>query len=184
VLSYLRPWVDCYKVDLKSMSPQNYRKLGGKLDHVLDTIRWLVELGFWVEVVTLVVPGFNDSDDELREAARFLAGVSPDIPWHVTAFHKDYKMTDPENTSAATLLRAAAIGREEGLRFVYAGNLPGFVDHWEDTRCPTCDATLIERYGFRIERNVLGPDGRCPACGTTVPGVWDERASSRADAST
>ncbi|MFQ5895378.1 MAG: radical SAM protein, partial [Nitrospinota bacterium] len=95
VLEYLRPWVDGYKIDLKAMSQRGYRRLGGVLDRVLETIKMTVEMGFWVEVVTLVVPGFNDSPDELREAARFLVSVSRDVPWHVTAFHKDYKMTDP-----------------------------------------------------------------------------------------
>jgi pyruvate formate lyase activating enzyme len=173
VLRYLRPWVDCYKVDLKSMSDKNYRELGGKLQNVIDTIRLLVELDFWVEIVTLIVPGFNDSDEELREAARFLASLSPDIPWHVTAFHKDYKLTDPDNTSAVKLLRAAEIGREEGLRYVYAGNLPGMVGEWEHTRCSNCGATLIERCGFRVVAYRLTDDGRCPECAAPIPGVWE-----------
>jgi len=172
-LRYLRPWVDCYKVDLKSMSDRSYRELGGKLQNVLDTIRLLVELDFWVEIVTLIVPGFNDSDEELREAARFLAALSPDIPWHVTAFHKDYKMTDPDNTSALTLMRAAEIGRSEGLRFVYAGNLPGMVGDWEHTRCPTCATALIERSSFRVLAYRLTAEGRCPECATAIPGVWE-----------
>src|SRR5690606_20924514 len=110
--------------DLKSFQDRNYRKLGCVLQNVLDSIVRLKEMGFWVEIVTLVVPGFNDGDDELHEMARFLAGVSPDLPWHVTAFHPDYKMTDPPRTSADTLLRAYDIGREAGLHFVYAGNVP------------------------------------------------------------
>ena len=179
VLRYLRPWVDCYKVDLKSMSEKSYRVLGGKLQNELDTVRLLVEMDFWLEIVTLIVPGFNDSDEELREAARFLAGLSPDIPWHVTAFHQDYKMTDPENTSAATLLRAAAIGREEGLRFVYAGNLPGMVGEWEDTRCPHCGTTLIERSGFQVRAYRLTADGRCQACTAAIPGVWESATVAR-----
>ena len=92
---------------------------------MLWTIRALHEQRFWLEIVTLVIPGFNDSDEELHDIARFLVSISPDIPWHVTAFHQDYKMTDPDNTDARTLLRAAEIGVAEGLRFVYAGNLPG-----------------------------------------------------------
>jgi pyruvate formate lyase activating enzyme len=179
VLRYLRPWLDCYKVDLKSMSEKNYRALGGKLQNVLDTIRLLVELDFWVEIVTLIVPGFNDSAEELREAARFLASLSPDIPWHVTAFHRDYKMTDPEDTSAVALLRAADIGRQEGLRFVYAGNLPGMVGEWEDTRCPKCEAALIERSGFRVRAYRLTADGRCPECATPIPGIWEEATVPR-----
>ena len=183
-LEYLRPWLDCYKVDLKSMNPKNYRVLGGKLEHVLETIRMTWEMGFWVEVVTLVVPGFNDSNEELRDAARFIASVSPDIPWHVTAFPKDYKMTDPENTDARTLMRAAAIGREEGLRYVYAGNLPGMVGDFENTRCPRCQRLLIGRYGYRILAYELTPEGACPGCGERIPGVWwqGERPRQVADA--
>ena len=115
----------------------------------------LYEMGFWLEIVTLVIPGFNDSNDELTRLAEFLAGVSPDIPWHVTAFHKDYKMTDPENTSAETLMRAAEIGKKAGLRYVYAGNLPGMVGDWENTRCPNCQTLLIERYGYLITATSL-----------------------------
>jgi len=170
-LDYLRPWVSLYKVDLKSFRDRPYRDLGGTLERVLWTIRALHEQGFWVEVVTLLVPGFNDSDEELRDIARFLAGVSPDIPWHVTAFHQDYRMTDPANTSAAGLLRAAEIGVREGLHFVYAGNLPGSVRNWENTYCPGCRSRLVERVGFRIRENRIR-DGRCPDCKGPVPGVW------------
>ncbi len=172
VLEYIRPYVRLYKVDLKSFRQKNYRELGGRLETVLDTIRMLREKQFWVEIVTLVVPGFNDSDEELTDVARFLASVSPDIPWHVTAFHKDYKMTDPEDTPAATLLRAAGIGRREGLRYVYAGNLPGRVGDLENTRCPGCGALLIERVGYRILSYRLDRAGACPGCALPIPGLW------------
>ncbi len=172
VLEYLRPAVDAYKVDLKSMEDRSYRRLGGVLQVVLDTIPMLVEMGFWVEVVTLLIPGFNDSEDEIRRAASYLAGVSPDIPWHVTAFHKDYRMTEPDDTTADLLIRSAAIGREVGLRFVYAGNLPGRVGDLENTRCPTCEMTLIARSGYRILDNRISPRGTCPGCDTTIPGLW------------
>jgi pyruvate formate lyase activating enzyme len=171
VLDYIRPYVRLYKVDLKSFRDRRYRELGGTLDRVLWTIRALHEQGFWLEVVTLVVPGFNDSDEELRDIARFLVSVSPDIPWHVTAFHQDYKMTDPDATDARTLVRAAEIGTSEGLRFVYAGNLPGRLGHWENTYCPGCRSLLVERVGFRVLQNRL-PDGRCPDCRREIPGVW------------
>lgn len=171
VLEYIRPWVRLYKVDLKSFQDRRYRELGGTLERVLWTIGALHARGFWVEVVTLVVPGFNDSDAELREIARFLASVSADIPWHVTAFHPDYKMTGPDRTTVSTLLRAAGIGREAGLRFVYAGNLPGHVGSWENTECPACHAVLIERVGFRVTKNRLD-GGSCPDCGRRIPGVW------------
>src|SRR5438552_896545 len=150
VLEYLRPWVDLYKVDLKSFDDRHYRELGGRIGPILDTIRRLHDMGFWLEIVTLIIPGFNDSDDELRRLAEFLARVSPDIPWHVTAFHQDYKMTDPENTPPETLLRAAEIGAQAGLRYIYAGNLPGHVGGFEHTRCPNCRQVLIERYGYLI----------------------------------
>ncbi|HKP87635.1 MAG TPA: AmmeMemoRadiSam system radical SAM enzyme [Blastocatellia bacterium] len=172
VLDYIRPWVDLYKVDLKGFDDRNYRKLGGVLENVLDTIRMVHERGFWLEVVTLVIPGFNDSDDELRRAADFIAGVSPLIPWHVTAFHKDYKMTGPDNTPVETLIRAAEIGYAAGLKFVYAGNMPGCVGKYENTFCPDCKATLIERYGFRILKNRIR-GGACPDCGAEVPGRWE-----------
>ena len=110
--------------------------------------------------------------EELKQAAKFLASVSPDIPWHVTAFHKDYRMQDPENTPARALIRAAEIGYDSGLRYVYAGNLPGQVGPYEDTRCPHCGNTLVERFGFRVLKNLMGADGRCPICSRKMPGVW------------
>jgi pyruvate formate lyase activating enzyme len=172
VLDYLRPYLAGMKVDLKSMQQRNYRQLGGVLQHVLDTIRRAHDMGLWVEVVTLVIPGFNDSNDELWEAARFLTSVSADIPWHVTAFHPDYKMTDPDPTPARTLVRAAEIGREAGLHFVYAGNLPGQVGEYETTYCPNCSTPLIRRSGYSIDEDILTPQGTCPQCHTLIPGVW------------
>jgi pyruvate formate lyase activating enzyme len=174
VLKYIRPWIDLYKVDLKSFDDRHYRQLGGRIQPILDTIRALHEMGFWLEIVTLVIPGFNDSEDELKRAAEFLAGVSPDIPWHLTAFHKDYKMTDPGNTTPETLIRASEIGRNVGLRYVYAGNLPGRVGDLENTRCHNCKALLIERYGYLITGYHLTANGCCPKCGTNIPGRWAE----------
>jgi pyruvate formate lyase activating enzyme len=172
-LDYLRPWVDLYKVDLKGFDDKRYRKLGGVLGTVLESIRGLHAKGFWLEIVTLLIPGFNDSDDEIRDIARFLVSVSPEIPWHVTAFHRDYKMTDREDTPARTLLRAAEIGRGEGLHYVYAGNLPGRVREFENTYCPACRTLLIERAGYTILEDRLTPTrGRCPACSRRIPGVW------------
>lgn len=172
VLKYIRPWIDLYKVDLKSFDDRHYRQLGGRIQPILDTIRALHEMGFWLEIVTLVIPGFNDSEDELKRAAEFLAGVSPDIPWHLTAFHKDYKMTDPANTTPEMLMRGAEIGRTAGLRYVYAGNLPGRVGDLENTRCHNCKALLIERYGYLITGYHLTPNGCCPKCGIAIPGRW------------
>lgn len=172
VLDYLRPLTDCYKIDLKSMSDRAYRQLGGVVGNILDTVRMVHERGFWEEIVTLVVPGFNDSEKELRSAAEFIASVSTDIPWHVTAFHQDYKMQENANTTAEQLVRACVWGREAGLKFVYAGNMPGRVGRWENTYCPACDELLVERRGYRIREMRLGADGLCPACGETIPGVW------------
>ena len=172
VLEYLRPWVDLYKVDLKSFSDRHYRELGGRLAPILDTIRRLHALDFWVEIVTLLIPGFNDSRDEVERLTAFIASVSPDIPWHVTAFHGDYKMTDPANTTAEMLLAAADIGHANGLRHVYAGNLPGQVGALEDTHCADCGELLIARYGYLVKTYRVTADGRCPACTAPVPGRW------------
>jgi pyruvate formate lyase activating enzyme len=172
VLEYIRPWVDLYKVDLKSFDDRRYHELGGRLGPVLDSIGRIHKLGFWLEVVTLVVPGFNDSDAELKAIAGFLAAISPDIPWHITAFHQDYKMPGPDNTPPETLVRAAGIGRAAGLRYVYAGNLPGETAGLENTRCPGCGGLLIERRGFRVAGNRIPAGGQCPDCGMAIPGVW------------
>jgi len=179
VLEYLRPWVDLYKVDLKSFDDRHYRQLGGRLQPILDTIRRLHAMGFWVEIVTLLIPGFNDSCDELTRLTEFLASVSADIPWHVTAFHQDYKMTDPDNTTPEMLLSAAEIGRRAGLRYVYAGNLPGEVADLEDTHCASCGEVLIERYGYYIRRYHITSDGHCPSCARGVPGRWGTRFSGQ-----
>jgi pyruvate formate lyase activating enzyme len=175
VLEYLRPWVDLYKVDLKSFDDRHYRQLGGRLQPILDTIRRLHAMEFWVEIVTLLIPGFNDSRDELERLTAFVASVSPDIPWHVTAFHSDYKMADTPNTTAEMLLHAAAIGRASGLRYVYAGNLPGSVDDLEDTHCGSCGDILVARYGYHIRDYRITADGRCPSCAASVPGRWSNR---------
>lgn len=172
VLEYLRPYVAGYKIDLKTMSDKNYRQLGAVRDRVLDGIKTAHEMGFWVEVVTLVVPGFNDSNQELWDAARFLVSVSPDIPWHVTAFHADYQMTDHDNTDARTLVRAAEIGQEAGLRYVYAGNLPGMTAAYENTLCYNCGELLVGRYGYHIRTNKLAGTGCCPKCQTAIAGIW------------
>ncbi len=176
VLRHLRPHAEIYKIDLKGFDDKKYRQLGGKLKNVLDTIQMVKEMGFWTEIVTLVVPGFNDSERELRSIARFIAGVSPEIPWHVTAFHPDYKMDEDAGytyrTPADTLIRACEIGKEEGLWFVYAGNLPGQVGNWEHTFCPFCGVALIKRYGFMVVLNAMEGD-KCYNCKKQIPGVWE-----------
>jgi pyruvate formate lyase activating enzyme len=183
VLEYLRPWLDLYKVDLKSFDDRHYRQLGGRLQPILDTIRNLHQMGLWLEIVTLLIPGFNDSDSELHGLTEFLAGVSPDIPWHVTAFHADYKMTDSRDTRPDDLLRAVEIGRQAGLRYIYAGNLPGRVGDLEDTVCPRCNTTLIERFGYQVRSYRVTPEGKCPDCAESIPGRWamhfDRQLSAR-----
>ena len=174
VLEYLRPHIDLYKVDLKTFNDRRYRELGGRIEPILDTIRRLHAMGVWVEIVTLLIPGFNDGEDELTRLTEFVASVSPDIPWHVTAFHADYRMTDPANTTPEMLVKAARLGHRAGLRFVYAGNLPGRVGEYEDTRCPTCRRTLVARYGYFVKEYTLTRDGRCPDCRTALPGRWDQ----------
>jgi pyruvate formate lyase activating enzyme len=172
-LDLLQPWIVAYKIDLKGFDDRRYRTLGGTLEGVLKGIRMVHARGLWLEIVTLVVPGFNDSDAELRDLAQFIASVSRDIPWHVTAFHPDFRLTDPAATSARQLLRAAEIGVEAGLHFVYAGNLPGSVGDWETTFCPGCRARLVERRGFHVRGNRITAAGRCPECQTSIPGLWN-----------
>lgn len=171
-LDLLAPFLDAFKIDLKAFSDASYRSLGGTLEHVIDTIREIHRRGVWLEVVTLLVPGFNDSEAELRALTRFLVSVSPEIPWHVTAFHPDYRMTDPRRTEVGDLIRAAEIGAGAGLQFVYAGNLPGRVGRWEDTRCPGCSETLVSRRGYQVDGCRVTPAGQCPRCQRRIPGWW------------
>jgi len=181
VLDYIRPYVSLYKVDLKSFRDRHYRELGGTLERVLDTVRRLPALGIWLEIVTLVIPGFNDSDEELTDIARFLVSVSPDIPWHVTAFHPDYKMTDGyRQTQVDDLMKVVEFGKAAGLKYMYPGNLPGQVGEWENTRCHHCNATVIERWGFLVRRNRVKDGGTCPDCGKKLPGIWG-KASGHGD---
>ena len=179
VLAYLRPHLDGMKIDLKAMRERTYSTLGGVLQHTLDTIQAAREAGLWVEVVTLLIPGLNDDSAELWDAARFLTGVSPDIPWHVTAYHPDYQYDAARPTNAADLTRAAEIGQEAGLRYVYAGNLPGMVKELEDTLCPKCRRPVVRRRGYTILEYRLGEDGKCPDCGEKIAGIWHEPGDAR-----
>ena len=171
-LDFLKPWLRAYKIDLKSFNDRRYRSLGGTLENVCHGIRMVHERGIWLEVVTLLITGFNDDEAELRDMAQFLASVSRDIPWHITAFHPDYKMMDVPQTKARQLVRVAEIGVEAGLRFVYCGNAPGRVGDWENTRCPDCRATLIERLGYAVTDYRLTRAGQCPDCQADIPGLW------------
>ena len=171
-LDHITPYLDCYKVDLKSFQDKYYHQLGGQLKHVLWTIKELHARGIWLELVSLLIPNFNDSDDELKQMAEFIASISIDIPWHVTAFHEDYKMHGMGSTPASTLLRASKIGQAAGLRYVYAGNIAGAVDDFENTRCPQCKKIAVERVGYRIDQvNIKA--GLCVGCGEKIPGIWE-----------
>ena len=180
VLDFIRPHVSAYKVDLKTFDDKHYRQLGGVMENVTATISMLKERGFWVEIVTLVVPGFSDNADDLKRMADFLASIDPLMPWHMTAFHPDYKMTDYRRTLADDLMRIVEFGQQAGLKYMYPGNLPGQVGPWENTRCHHCGATLIRRYGFLVTENRMQADGRCPDCGDTIPGIWG-KASGHGD---
>jgi len=170
-LGQIRPYVQAYNVDLKGFDPEYYQKiLGARLEPVLEAIKLIHQLGFWLEITTLVVPTQNDDPATLRRMAEFIAGISPDIPWHLTAFHPDYKMRDLPRTSPATLRRARQIGLDVGLRYVYTGNIPG--DDGESTFCPGCTSRLIHRLGHQVLVNRL-QGNRCPDCGTAIPGVWE-----------
>ncbi len=172
VARHLAPVLDGINIDIKAFTDDFYKKVcKARLQPVLDNVRLMHELGVWVEVTTLIIPGLNDSTGELRELARFIKSVSPAVPWHVTAFYPTYKMMDRERTPAATLRKAREIGLAEGLRFVYEGNIPG--SGGENTFCPACGATLITRFGFSV-RQVNMADGRCGKCGEQIEGVWQK----------
>lgn len=158
-------------VDLKSFRDEYYRKIcGGRLQPVLDTLKLLKKLGVWVEVTTLVIPGLNDSKEELTDIAGFIKNeMSDDTPWHVSGFYPTYKMTDRPPTPPQSLIKAREIGLAVGLKYVYAGNAP--IPDGENTHCSNCKKTLVERYGFTIKNNVI-KEGRCPDCSTPVSGVW------------
>jgi len=171
-LREIAPYLHGANVDLKAFRDATYRKVMGApgFAPVLDALKLMKELGIWVEVTTLVVPTQNDSDEELRDIARFIAhDLGPDTPWHVSRFHPDYKEMALPTTPARTLHRAYEIGREEGIRYVYAGNMPG--DEGEHTCCHVCGRLLIERFGFQIVRNEVTREGTCPGCGTPVAGL-------------
>ena len=158
-------------VDLKAFTDDFYRKLvGARLKPVLDSIRRMWEMGIWLEVTTLLIPGRNDGEEELRRLAEFLVSLSPDIPWHVSRFHPTYHLLDVPPTPLASVERAIRIGKEEGLRYVYGGNIPGHSS--ESTACPSCGNTVIDRQGFSV-RGIHLEGGRCRYCGEKVAGATD-----------
>jgi pyruvate formate lyase activating enzyme len=167
--------LDAANVDLKSFDDAFYRRLcGARLAHVLEAIEAYRRAGVWLELTTLVIPGHNDSDAELRALTGWIVDtLGPGTPWHVSRFHPAFRMPDVPPTPAETLRRAAAIGREAGLQYVYIGNAPDL--RMEDTRCPGCDLVVVERRGYRA-RSRMGPGGSCPGCGRSIPGRWEAPA--------
>jgi pyruvate formate lyase activating enzyme len=168
-LEAIKPYLDAANVDLKSFRDETYKKVcKARLEPVLDSIRLMKKLGIWIEVTTLVVPGLNDGDEELGEIARFLAGIDPDIPWHLSRFHPDYRYTDAVPTPVRTLEKAADIGKKAGLRYIYIGNVWGLS---EDTHCPACGTLLIRREGFRVIENRM-KDSHCRHCLAPIAGIF------------
>jgi pyruvate formate lyase activating enzyme len=162
------PILDANNIDLKG-DDQFYRRVcGARIDPVKHNIKMMWDAGVWVEVTTLIIPGYNDSDEQLRYLAEFLAEVSADIPWHVSAFYPMYRLKDAPRTGAEVLRRGVTIGHKAGLKYVYAGNIPG---ESEDTKCPVCGEMLVERSSFRVMKTAI-VDGRCPKCRTPTGGVW------------
>ena len=166
----LAPYLDANNIDLKAFTEKFYHEIcGARLAPVLDTIRLMKELGVWVEVTTLIIPGLNDSDAELRAIADFIKSVDPQMPWHVSRFHPTFEMTDRPPTPVATLRRAREIGHDAGLLYIYEGNVPGAGG--ENTFCPVCGKMVIERFGFSITANNLS-NGTCQHCNTRLPGIF------------
>lgn len=170
-IDVIKPYLHAINVDLKSFDPKVYLKvMGGRLDGVLETIRYLHQKKIWLEITTLLVPDMNDSPEEVRQIARFIAGLSPDIPWHISRFYPQYKMDSLPPTSIKSIEEAARIGEEEGLHYIYCGNVPG--DPRESTHCASCGHLLIGRVGYQITEREIRPDGSCPSCGALCPGIW------------
>jgi len=165
----IAPYLDAINIDLKAFSDKSYKEVcKARLEPVLATIKLMKALGVWVEVTTLIIPGLNDGEEELRHIAHFVKGIGPEVPWHVTRFYPAYKYFDRPPTPVATLRQAREIGLEEGLRYVYEGNVPG--EGGENTYCYACGAILIKRSGLRLLGNRL-EDGKCPECGAKMDGV-------------
>lgn len=165
----ISPFLDAINIDLKSFSNATYKRvMGASLQPVLDAIKQYHKHGIWIELTTLIVPGMNDSDDELKQIAEFIVGVDSMIPWHISRFHPDFKMTDRSSTSIERMQTAMKIGQQAGLKYIYAGNLPG--NNYESTYCGECTSLLIDRYGFQVKKNFM-QDGKCPTCHTIIPGI-------------
>ena len=170
VLEQLAPVLTAINIDLKSWSESFYREVcGAKLAPVIKNIRKCIELGVWVEVTTLLIPGMNDSAEDLKEIASFLAELDPNIPWHVTAFFPSYKLKDVQPTPLSSINLAVKIGHDCGLNYVYAGNISS--PDGISTFCPSCGSKLLVRNHFTLSENLL-QDGTCPSCHCAIAGVW------------
>jgi len=169
-LKNIKPYLNACNVDLKSFNEKFYEEMcQGHLQPVLDSIRLMKKLNIWIEVTTLVVPGVNDSEEELRSIARFITETDPEIPWHISRFHPDFQYTDSPATPLGTLHKACSIGKEEGLHHIYVGNVWG---ESEDTLCSRCGKSLIRRQGFSLRENKVR-DSRCPSCGQPIAGIFE-----------
>jgi len=170
-LRKIHPYLDAANVDLKSFQETFYKEVcGARLKPVLETLKLMRQMGIWVEITTLVIPTLNDSEKEFEEIAQFVVSLGPEVPWHISAFYPTYKMIDLPRTSASSLHRAREIGMKAGLRYVYCGNIPG--EEGEDTLCPHCGKTVVERTGFRVMKNKI-VKGECGYCHSKIDGVWD-----------
>lgn len=168
-LREIKPYLHAANIDLKGYTDAFYHAIcGARLQPVLDSIRLYRELGIWIEITTLVIPGHNDSLDQLKGIAQFIRSVGEDIPWHVSRFHPTYKLTDQPITPLETLKRARRIGFDAGLRYVYEGNIAG---EGEDTLCWSCGKTLVKRIGFSVQEHLV-EGGKCRFCGVPIAGVW------------
>ncbi len=168
-LEMIEPYLDAANVDLKSFSKDTYKKkIGGRLKPVLDNIILMKKMGIWIEVTTLIIPGINDSKDELQKIAEFLMGIDESIPWHISAYYPQYKSNIPP-TGVEKIKIAMDIGKEAGLKYVYGGNISG--SWYENTFCPECNYRLVERTGFSVFNNKLKKD-LCPNCGKKIEGIF------------
>ena len=163
----IAPILDAANIDLKAMSENFYQTVcGAHLQPVLDAIKEYYEQGVWIEITSLLIPGYNDDEKTLSKIADFIASIDSDIPWHVTGFHPTYKLTDTSPTPLSTLDKAVKIGKKTGLNYVYQGNR----GIGENTYCPNCGKELISRSGFRVSKNISNK-GICPECNTSIAGV-------------
>jgi pyruvate formate lyase activating enzyme len=171
-LEHIRPHLHAMNVDLKGWNEEFYRRVvGAKLGEVLDSLKCIKELGIWLEVTTLIVPGYSDTDDQFREIAAFIRDeLGPGTPWHISRFYPHYRFRETSPTPVERLERALQIGKEAGLKFIYLGNVPGYGGG--DTVCPKCGTTLIRRLGFSVSEILLTSEGRCSNCGEEIEGIW------------